>query len=692
MIALDTRSRDILLIQLRSSVPLSAKEIAKNLGLTTKMVHYCLKEIQVWLEIRGIALKKIPGTGILIDVPDSVKVSLVSELENLAGFSLVLSPQERMHFLILSLFSQEQPLLLKQMALVLGVSRPTVLKDMDRVEEWLNAREILLIRRPGLGFKVSGTEWHYRKAIEDLILDAVGVMSILALCQGRQSKLISQLDEKIRFMRMASLSLEQLDLAYCGELVEIMEGMSHFQYSDSSYISLLLYLAILVDRVKKGSSIALPSIELDDIEVEKEYQIANVVASLIHHQYGVNLKPDETVYIAIRLMGIKQRQTISIIKDGSNILEDHAELDVIVKDMILEASKLLHPYLNVDQQLSRGLSIHIKPVINRLRYDQSIRNPLLGEIKNQYPYIYNVAKQSCRILETKIGRRIPEEEIGYVAMHFGAAMERLRSHSPLKKRVYVVCGGGCATAWMLVSRLQAELPEIDVVEVMSALEITKYGLSLQEIDAIITVVPLEMKSPPVILVSPFLSELDKESIQATLKVEAAPLVSQDTLDSETGFSLGSLITDRTVQPQIHAPTWQAVVDKACLPLMQVGHIDESYVSAIKGLLEKHGPYMVLSPGIVVLHAMVGVGVHRVCMSLSTFIEPVNFGNPYNDPVSIAFVFGAVDYRSHLKALAQLSRLLGDRDAIDSIKRATTKSEILQIIQFQSGNDGTLASS
>ena len=103
------------------------------------------------------------------------------------------------------------------------------------------------------------------------------------------------------------------------------------------------------------------------------------------------------------------------------------------------------------------------------------------------------------------------------------------------------------------------------------------------------------------------------------------------------------------------------------------------MDGINALLEKHGPYMVLSSEIVLLHAMVGYGVNHLCMGLTTFSPPVRFGHKDNDPVSVAIVFGTVDNRSHLKALSQLSQLLGDQRLIQSIKEKGSSAEILKLV-------------
>jgi lichenan operon transcriptional antiterminator len=102
------------------------------------------------------------------------------------------------------------------------------------------------------------------------------------------------------------------------------------------------------------------------------------------------------------------------------------------------------------------LTVNFEPILDSQPRGQISKNPLLREVKSQYPYIYSVAKQSSVILAERLGRELNEVEIGDIAICLIAAMERLRMLGRLTNKVLVVCSVGVATAWLLVSRLWAE--------------------------------------------------------------------------------------------------------------------------------------------------------------------------------------------------------------------------------------------
>ena len=116
-----------------------------------------------------------------------------------------------------------------------------------------------------------------------------------------------------------------------------------------------------------------------------EYEIATRLSESMREKINLVLNQHEIANIAAHISGIKARQTLSNTAITSNFVLSDAEIEQTVRSMIQDAAKLLHPILNIDQQLKQGLMFHIKPVLNRLYFGLPIRNFLLDEIKKQYP-------------------------------------------------------------------------------------------------------------------------------------------------------------------------------------------------------------------------------------------------------------------------------------------------------------------
>lgn len=670
MIALDKRSRDILLILLRYNKSLTSGEIASLLGITSRMVRYSLRYTEAWLEERGVSLKCKANYGILIDCAPLRKTTLISELEHLIddGF---LAPVERLHVVILALLTDQEPVLIKQLTRRLSVSRATVLRDLQEAELWLRGHNISMISRPHFGFQALGRERDRREAIVSLLLESSGKELLLTLCTGPRVPLPSWVPGESGPLREF---IQNLDISYSKSLVDEAIVKLQLQVSDNAYVSLVLHLSLLIARNRQGQIIEFPHEHLLSISAEQEYLEAKMITQRIQSNFNVILAESEVAFIAAQLLVVSD-------KDATKYAETiNPHVQEIIEDMVAEASNFLHPYLRVDQKLIDGLALHFKPLLIRLLFDLPIRNPLLEHIKRQYPYIFQVALKSSASLQEKTGLNIPEEEVGYIALHLGAAMERLRFKPGNKKRILIVCVEGVATAWLLVSRIRAELPEIEIVQVLSLMELLKNKVSKIAIDAIVATIPLEVNDTPVITINPLLQSEDISRLREALGLDIAPVLQQPVnLRPDGDISLSNLITTDTIRLKVSAESWRDVVDKASESLTATGAIEPAYVKAMMKVIEKHGPYAVTWPGVVLLHARPEDGVRRLCMSLTTLNSPVRFGHPENDPVDIAIVLGTVDSYSHLRALMELTGLLADESALTKIRHSSNQMEVREIV-------------
>ncbi len=677
MIPLDLRHRRILTQLLRSSTPLTSVELALQLGLSVRVVRSCLPGIRTWLQARGASLAKGTSHELFIDASSRVKSQLGRELERATGWRLLLSPTERLHLAALMVLTSEEPLLVKRLESQLGVSRPTALRDLDRVEQWLSGRKLALIRRPNYGVEAEGREQDRREAIVSIFLESVGEMLLLALCADSIAVLQWRAKGEVGPLRTL---LENLDLTYARKLLDSSSRKLQLQFADRAYVSLILHLALLIKRVQQHRTVEVSPESPTVLTSEWASQTAKAMAEQIELRFDIALPESEVAFIATQLSASTTAGAQSDMAAGADLRGVDPALLETVRRMLAEASAYLYPSLATDESLIRGLALHLQPIHDRLRLGVPIRNPLLDEVREEYPYVFKVARRTSSILEQAVGMPIPEEEIGYIAMHLGAAMERLRRLPGVKKRVFVVCGEGTATAWLLVSKLRAELPELEIVGVMSLLELRRSRVLHTEIDAIIATIPIKAEDAPVVVVRPVLGLQDVATLRRSLGLGSIPSLRQEAdLQKATGASLSSLITPETIRLKMAASTWQEVVDRSAEPLLALGAIEPSYVEAMKAVIVRYGPYAVSRPGVVLLHALPGDGIRRLCLSLATFTRPVYFGHPDNDPVDVAFVLAALDNYSHMRALGELAVLLGDEGALQSIRSGSDEKEIIAVI-------------
>ena len=102
---------------------------------------------------------------------------------------------------------------------------------------------------------------------------------------------------------------------------------------------------------------------------------------------------------------------------------------------------------------------------------------------------------------------MPETEIAFIAMHFCAAVEKIHS-AENQISVVVVCPTGLGTSRMLAVNITKYFHNIEIKDIVSAINIDVDRLSREGIDLIVSTVHLDVDFPSV-CVNPILLEQDK---------------------------------------------------------------------------------------------------------------------------------------------------------------------------------------
>lgn len=146
-----------------------------------------------------------------------------------------------------------------------------------------------------------------------------------------------------------------------------------------------------------------------------------------------------------------------------------------------------------------------------------------------------------------------------------------------------------------------------------------------------------------------------------------------------------LLNENNIKVNVKVETWEDAAWKVGGLLVDNGDVEPGYIEAMMVSVKKYGPYIVIAPGIALFHGRPQDGVNRICMSLITLKDPVNFNAGEKDPVKIAFAFGAIDNKSHLEALQDIMVVLQDEKVVKGIQDAQTNAEVLEIIKNKLSN-------
>jgi len=149
------------------------------------------------------------------------------------------------------------------------------------------------------------------------------------------------------------------------------------------------------------------------------------------------------------------------------------------------------------------------------------------------------------------------------------------------------------------------------------------------------------------------------------------------------MKLTDLLRPNLIAVNVHVKDWQEAVRESGRLLVEDQAVEPRFVDAMIEVVKEFGPYIVLAPGFAMPHAKAEAGCLKTSMSLITLTEPVEFGNPENDPVYVVAALTAKDHNEHIGALSQLADVLSNDTVVDELAAANSVEEILAIVNSYS---------
>jgi PTS system ascorbate-specific IIA component len=142
------------------------------------------------------------------------------------------------------------------------------------------------------------------------------------------------------------------------------------------------------------------------------------------------------------------------------------------------------------------------------------------------------------------------------------------------------------------------------------------------------------------------------------------------------------LTEESIVIGATAADWRSAVREAGAALTRSGATLPAYAEEMVRMIDEHGPYVVIAPGLALAHARPGPAVLANGLAVVTLATPVNFGHPHNDPVSVILGLAVADAEAHLASVAELANVFNDEGAIPALAAANTVEEVQRIMGGQ----------
>ncbi len=260
---LTARQRDIVRILARTAKnPIPVGAISEKLGVSSRTVLRELPVIERWLNENDFTFIRKPGVGLTID-EDPESVELLKELLGIGQNHADYSQKERRRQILGELLFVREPVKSYVFLSRFHISEGTLSKDLDALEEWLCAFQIRILRRPGVGILLQGTEASYRQAIANAALEFVDNGEILKLLRGNAREETPS-ESQLMKNRLFSFIDAQI-ITFVEQILADTEKELDIKYTDSGYMALIVHLSLSIQRLRSGEKIEMDPAELKNL-------------------------------------------------------------------------------------------------------------------------------------------------------------------------------------------------------------------------------------------------------------------------------------------------------------------------------------------------------------------------------------------------------------------------------------------
>ena len=609
------RISQILKILLANGGPISKQEIAEDLGVSKRTVQREFEYLELCIRKYDLKLVNYKGKGVALEgkVEDLVKLE-----ENLRvdQYPDAADREGRRRRLLFELLRDRTPRKLFYYSQMLGVSEATAGSDMDALCDWLEESHLGIVRRPGYGVILEGDERDYREAMRRFIEETAG----------------------------------QSDAYSSGDITGEIFAEALLDAADSGIYSLL-----------EGDTVRRVDRVLRELNEPKILQLADsAYAGLVIH-----ISPrGELSYVLLHIRGAKMAYTGEE-KELPGDLGDDKVLAMIDR-MIDVYDRDIADELKEDEEFLRGLLVHLRPVLVRLSTGLRIHNPILDDIKEEYGEIFEACRRAARVITEETGYEVNEAEVGFLAMHFGAAQERVRENKQYTRKVSIgiVCASGFGVARLMMTRLKDKLGNKAILKAYGKGEINRYVIS--NTDFFVSTMNLDQLPVDYLQVSPLIPP--KDLVKIEYKLEDYSHIRRDTTETPFNRRLDEayfLIREikSIIRRYRRMETSETIRFRELLQFMTMQVTDSLHAAAAlrDGIEQRERLNSQIIPelGIAILHCRSGAVREPVFVSC-TPRSGANFKDPYFKGIRVALLMVMPiddDRNMHAEVLGSISGAL-----------------------------------
>lgn len=630
---------------------LSIYELAKEFNVSERMIRYNIDRINDVLSfIRISPIKKSSkGTIILnIEGKENKILEIIKKLEPLDKNKKITIIQW------LILFSKEK-ITITYLTKYFDLSRGTIINYLNELKKRLKVKGIKIENDNGLYLK--GDRENLENYRFNILFDDI--------------KYIYKEDDNEISVKLNEIIFQNIDKNTFKSIKQFIdEIISDFKLSVNDINYRILFTRFLIIFIEKSKS-------------TKEYVIKESDKKYVLNKLRVlNLTSKVTEQMLEQIIDL-----VAWIKQSDNYQEKDVNIGVVVKNIISQVEAKINKNITKDKLLFEFLLQHVNALINRIDNGYMLDVQTLDESYKKKDAFFYIIKDSMGLLNNVLNKKIDDDEIHLLKIHFLASIERINRLELKPVEVAVITSFGSGSNKILVDNIQNRF-YIKVSYVGSIYNFNKALKNNLNIKYILTTVKLDEKEYEdkiIVNISPVITEKErqtllklgfKSNINKILLSNIVDIVrrSSEKLDYEKFISellnnfgdkivndieildeYENILKEENIIFNYDAKDIYDALEKGC-SLLEGEFTDKSYTKDILSIYEKNNSHIIRYNGLILPHTKNNNNVHKTGVSIISLKEPVNIKET-GEMIDTVVSFSIKDEKKSLDIISNLINMV-----------------------------------
>lgn len=623
-----------------------ASFFSKSLDVSTKTIYTDITYLQSEVEKYKVDLIRAPRIGIRLEGENENIQYMLKDIQNdNLSEDEKYAPEYRRLWILKKILIDCETITLESVSQEFLVSKTSLYQDIAVINKSMESQSEVKLEVGECGICILGEESEIQNAVNNYLLSE------------SKEEMFSDFTHKLGNFFELDVIKAVSDLIL-NDFEELTEVLSEY-YLKSLLVTLIMQSSRLIKKKYMNEE---AEVSYNNIQHMETYIVANSIAEQLKYQLHITYSKNDMEYLCRQLYAHRVTHHVK------HMRTDYEET---VRDVIQRMSEIQKIDLTKDKKLYESLLYHLPPMILRLQNNIQIVNPMLDNIKQEYPELFTTMWYALAQIESRYQVTLTEDEVSLILLHFQVALDQFEQVG----NIVVVCTYGVSSSQLILSRVKQILPAKDNITVTTTKKLKEIDLS--KVDLIISSVDIENPEISYVKVNPLLTKDDYANILDAYTKQVLLIKNNVCGDQKNG---------------IKAPTLKKYLNKEFIFLKQDFDSKEKCLDFIIHVLEKDDAVYddfreaiykretigvtCLDTGVALPHADPQT-VKKSKVIILTLKQPIDWGGTLVSLIVVT-AFPEEEMSQIRDVIKELYQLIGEKEDVNAFIRLETTKEVLEV--------------